>query len=75
MGEEPKEKRICIVCLTEEVFQWWGDKQFDKCFSCAREYEDRLLKEFVAVLSPEQLALFKKYDKASSDLTSMAILD
>ncbi len=76
MGEEQeKEKRICVMCQKEEVFQQWKDNGFDKCFSCAMDYRDKMQKEFVACLSPEQLALFEFYSKAREDFTSMVILD
>jgi hypothetical protein len=73
--EQKKEKRICVMCKTEEVFQQWKDNGFDKCFSCARVYRDQMHEKFVACLSPEQLALFEVYSKAREDFTSMVILD
>lgn len=73
--EQEKEKRICVMCKTEEVFQQWKDNGFDKCFSCAMAFRDQMHEKFVACLSPEQLALFETYSKAREDFTSMVILD
>jgi hypothetical protein len=64
--EQPKEKRICVMCKTEEVFQVDDGHVFDKCFSCAMAYRDQIHEKFVACLSPEQLALFEIYKKAVS---------
>jgi len=75
VDEQKKEKRICVSCQKEEVFHWWKDNGFDKCFSCAMDYRDKMHKEFLAVLSPEQLVLFEAYNKAREDFTSMVILD
>lgn len=73
--EKPKEKRICVMCKTEEVFQHWEDNGFDKCLSCAMVFRDQMHEKFVACLSSEQLVLFEAYSKAREDFTSMVILD
>ena len=73
--EQKKEKRICVMCQKEEVFEQWKDNGFDKCFSCAMAYRDQMHKKFVACLSPDQLDLFEVYSKASESFTSMLILD
>jgi hypothetical protein len=67
-----KEKGLCVICQKEKVFPK-GD--FDKCFSCAMDYRDQMHREFIAILSSEQFAVFEKYDKARGDFTSMVILD
>lgn len=73
MAEERKEEEFCVICQKDRAFPAGG--RFDKCFSCAGEYSDEMRKKFIAILSPEQLALFEEYEKASGDFTSMAILD
>lgn len=73
--EQKKEKRICVFCQKKEVFHWWNSEIFDKCFSCAMDYRDKMHKEFLAVLSPEQLVLFEAYSEAREEFISMVILD
>ena len=62
---------LCVICKDEEVFSG----KFDKCMTCAREFADEMYKKFIAVLTPEQMVVFKKYQQAREDFTSMIILD
>lgn len=66
-----KNRRLCVMCKEKPPYL----ERFDKCMTCARKYRDKMHKEFVAILTPEQLVIFQKYHKAVADFASIMILD
>lgn len=65
----------CVICKKNKAFPVRVENhEFDKCPDCAVTYMDNSRIELIAMLSPEQLTVLQKYERAVDERLAIQVL-